>query len=164
MLRITEIIDIDAPASLLWQEIAKLDQVQHYVTSVTRSVYSSEQKEGVGAQRVCDVQGFGTLTETIVDWKEGETLAYAIEGMPSIVKNPVSRWHLVAKNERQTTLRVTMTLETRYGPVGKVMEKLALKPQLTSALRGLLAEFKAYAESSATAPSTGGPALHAHVA
>ena len=86
-MQITRTIDINAPVNDVWKALAKLDDVQNFVDSVTKSYYNSEQKEGVGAARTCEVKGFGTLVEEIVDWKDGETLTYRVEGMPSIVKH-----------------------------------------------------------------------------
>lgn len=163
-MRITKSIDINTPVTRVWEEIAKLDQVQHYITSVTRSVYATDQKSGVGAQRSCDVEGFGTLLETIVDWKEGERLAYSIEGMPSIVKSAVSEWKVQARSAEKTTLTVTSTIETRYGVLGTAMEKLALEPKLTSTLEAILTEFKAYMENLDLPRALGVQALESRVA
>ncbi len=79
MLTIDSNIEIDAPIDLVWKKLAKLDDVQHWVTSVKSARYATEQTEGVGAERVCDVDGLGMLQETITDWRDGETLTYAVE-------------------------------------------------------------------------------------
>lgn len=113
MLEITKTIDIDAPVNDLWRKLAKLDDVQDFVENITKSYYSSEQKEGVGAERTCEVRGFGTLIEQVIEWKDGETLTYAIEGMPKIVKHAQSTWRLQPKNHVQTTVTVTSSIDTR---------------------------------------------------
>ena len=163
-MQITEIIEINAPVQTVWEEIAKLDQVQHYVTSVTRSQYSSEARTGIGAQRTCDVQGFGTLVETIVDWRDGERLAYTVDGMPSIIKNAKSEWRVRAKNPSQTTVTVTSTMETRYGVLGSVLERLALEPKVRETIRGAVQEFKAYVENQDLPRTLGVEAIESHVA
>lgn len=148
MLEITKTIDIDAPVNDLWRKLAKLDDVQDFVENVTKSYYSSEQKEGVGAERTCEVRGFGTLIEQVIEWKDGETLTYAIEGMPKIVKHAQSTWRLQPKNHVQTTVTVTSSIDTRYGVLGKLMGNLAMKPQLTRVIGGALTSFKQLVEQS----------------
>jgi uncharacterized membrane protein len=148
MLQITRTIDIDTPVNDVWKKLAKLDDVENFVDSVTRSVYTTEQKEGVGAARACDVKGLGTLVEEIVDWKEGETFTYTVDGMPKIVKHAQSKWRLKRKNEDQTTVTITSSIETRYGALGRLMEKFALGPKLGTALSGALKQFKEHVERS----------------
>lgn len=164
MLQITETIDINAPADDVWKRIAKLDDVQNFVDSVTKSYYSSDQKEGVGAERTCEVQGFGTLVEEIVDWKDGETLTYTVDGMPPFVKHAQSTWRLERKNDFQTKVIVTSLMDTRYGPFGRLMENLAMKPRITKLLRGALVQFKDYVEQSSSQQEAAAQPVQANVA
>lgn len=163
-MQITESITINAPVAKVWEELAKLDQVQNFITSVTRSVYATDQKSGVGAQRTCDITGIGTILETIVDWKEGERLAYTIEGMPAIVKSALSQWSVNPVGTNKTTLTVVSTIETRFGLVGAAMEKLALKPQLSSTLHTIVREFKTYMENLDLPRTLGVEAIESRVA
>ena len=162
MLQITTTIDIDAPVDDVWKKAAKLDDVQNFVDSVTKSYYSSEQKEGVGAERTCEVNGFGTLVEQIVDWKDGETFTYTVEGMPSIVKHAQSTWRLERENDFQTTVHTTISVETRYGVLGKMMETFALKPKMSATISSALAQFKQYVEKSQPEAQRSAAPLRAH--
>ncbi len=164
MLQITRTIDINAPVSDVWKALAKLDDVQNFVDSVTKSYYSSEQKEGVGAQRTCEVKGFGTLVEEIVEWKDGETLTYTVEGMPSIVKHAQSTWRLERTNHFKTTVSVTSSMETRYGVFGALVEKFGMKPRITRLLQDALAQFKEHVEQDVGQADTTAQPPQAHVA
>jgi len=164
MLQITKTIDIDAPVNDVWQKLAKLDDVQNFVDSVTKSYYSSEQKEGVGAERTCEVKGFGTLVEEIVEWKDGETLTYTVEGMPPMVKHAQSNWRLERKSHIQTTVTVTSSMETRYGLFGAFMEKFAMKPRITRILEDALSQFKNYVEQAEAQTEAEAQPVQAHVA
>ena len=164
MLQITKTIDIDAPVNDVWQKLAKLDDVQNFVDSVTKSYYSSEQKEGVGAERTCEVKGFGTLVEEIVEWKDGETLTYTVAGMPPMVKHAQSNWRLERKSHIQTTVTVTSSMETRYGLFGAFMEKFAMKPRITRILEDALSQFKNYVEQAEAQTEAEAQPVQAHVA
>lgn len=67
MLQIETTIDIDASVNDVWRRLAKLDNVQHWVDSVKKSHYTSDVKDGIGAERTCEVKGFGTLKEKVVE-------------------------------------------------------------------------------------------------
>ncbi|MBW2224072.1 MAG: SRPBCC family protein [Deltaproteobacteria bacterium] len=161
MLQITRTIDINAPVHDVWKKLAKLDDVENFVDSVTRSYYNTEQKEGVGAARTCDVKGFGTIVEEIIDWKEGETFTYTVEGMPKMVKHAQSKWLLERKSQSETTLSVTNSIETRYGAFGRLMERFALEPKLSRTIAGALKQFKEHVERSQSPAPRNIEQLHA---
>jgi hypothetical protein len=72
----------------------------------------------------------------------------AIEGMPKIVKHAESKWRLEPKNQSRTTLYITSSIETRYGAVGRLMERFALKPKLGATLKSIAQQFKEHVERS----------------
>ena len=148
MLQITRTVDINAPVDAVWKTLAKLDDVQNFIDSISRSVYNSDQKEGVGASRTCDVAGFGTIVEEMVEWEDGEGFSFTIEGGPKMIKNALSKWRLERKSEFQTTLHVTSTIEMRYGALGKLMEKHALAPKLGATLSTVVDQVKEHIERS----------------
>jgi carbon monoxide dehydrogenase subunit G len=148
MLQITRTIDIDAPIEDAWKVLAKLDDVQNFIDSISRSVYNTDQKEGVGASRTCDVDGFGTIVEEMVEWNDGESFSFTIEGGPTMMKSALSNWRLERKSEFQTTLHVTSTIEVRYGALGRLMEKFALGPKLGATLTSVVGQVKDHIERS----------------
>ena len=163
-MQISRSIDINAPVNDVWQKLAKLDDVQNFVDSVTKSYYNSEQKEGVGAARTCEVKGFGTLVEEIVEWKDGESLTYTVAGMPPMVKHAQSNWHLERKSHFQTTVTVTSSMETRYGVFGAFMERFVMKPRITRLLEDALSQFKSYVEHAEAQTDAEAQPLQTHVA
>lgn len=164
MLKLNAQIEIDAPADEVWQKLAKLDDVQHWVESVKSSHYSSGQTEGVGAQRICEVDGFGTLHETITDWQDGKALTYGVEGMPRIVRKAESTWSVEAITPEKTRVTVQSELETRYGVFGAMFAKSMMKPQLTRFLQSALTSFKDFTEHSTDTHEPTAAPLHAQVA
>lgn len=152
MLEIKRTVDINALVDDVWRTLAKLDDVSTWSRDVTKAHYSSSQERGVGAARVCEVSGLGTLIEQVVHWQEGETLAYEISGMPSIVTSAECSWHVERKNHYQTTLTVTMIIETRLGVIGALMEKFTLAPKLCATLGEAVAQFKYYVETGKPLP------------
>jgi carbon monoxide dehydrogenase subunit G len=161
MLQITRTIDIEAPIDAVWKTLAKLDDVQNFIDSISRSVYNTDQKEGVGASRTCDVDGFGTIVEEMVEWTDGETFSFTIEGGPKMMKSALSKWRLERKSEFETTLHVTSTVEVRYGAIGRLMEKFALAPKLGATLTSVVSQVKEHVERSQSPAPRNIEQLHA---
>ncbi len=59
MTRISREIRIHAPKEKVWAAIADLGAIQDFHPGVKKSYYTSEQREGVGASRHCDLKPFG---------------------------------------------------------------------------------------------------------
>ena len=55
MTTITQEIRINAPKDRVWAILADLGAVQRFHPGVKKSYYSTTQKEGVGASRVCEL-------------------------------------------------------------------------------------------------------------
>ena len=168
MLTIDSTIEINAPIDQVWKKLAKLDDVQHWAGNVETSRYATDQTEGVGAKRVCEVKGLGTLEETFTDWKDGETLTYAVEGMPRVVKHVQNTWRLEQITPERTRVFSQIQLQTRYGAAGALFASLMMKPQLTGFMKTALDEFRSFVESPSAQPD---PSLrpvdaqaHVHVA
>jgi uncharacterized membrane protein len=147
MLKIKRTIEIDAPVNQVWRTLAEFDDVSTWSHAVTKAHCSSPNDQGVGAERVCEVAGLGTLVEQVVYWKEGETLAYEISGISSIVTSAECSWHLERKHRDPTTLTITMILETRFGAIGALTEKLVLGPKLSTILDEVIVQFRHYVET-----------------
>jgi hypothetical protein len=52
------------------------------------------------------------------------------------------------KDQSQTTLYATTSIETRYGALGSFMERFARKPKLGTSLKGVVRHFKDRVERS----------------
>ena len=130
MLEITRTIDINAPIEDAWKALAKLDDVQNFIDSISRSVYNTDQKEGVGASRTCDVEGFGTIVEEMVEWNDGESFSFTIEGGPTMMKSVLSNWRL----ERQGRIPNHSSCHEhhrgrRYGALGKLLVEVRARAE-----------------------------------
>ncbi len=147
MLEIKRTIEINALVDEVWRTLAKLDDVSTWSHAVTSANYCSAKERGVGAERVCEVSGLGTLIERVVHWTEGTTLSYEISGLPRIVRSAECSWHVERKNHGHTTLTVVMIIETRLGALGSLIGKFALAPKLSAILGEAVIQLKHYVET-----------------
>lgn len=164
MLTIDSEIEINAPADLVWKKLAKLDDVQHWAESVRTARYATDQTEGVGAKRVCEVDGLGTLNETITEWEAGKSLTYTAEGMPRVVKHVQNTWHLQEITPERTRVVSQIQLNTRYGAAGAFFARVMMKPQLEGFMKTALGEFRDFVEEARTQSDPSLRPVHAHVA
>lgn len=150
-MQVQRIIEIDAPVEVVWDKISNLTDIQNWSVTVNEAHYHTDVERGLGAGRTCDVRGFGTLVENVLDWKENESFRLSLEGLPAVVKNASGGWRLEKLAADRTRATTTIEMQTRFWPVGVLMEKLMLGPRFGRAIEGVQAEFKEHVERSATA-------------
>ena len=131
--------------------ISDLTDIQNWSETVNESHYHTDAQRGLGAGRTCDVRGFGTLVENVLDWQENESFRLSLEGLPVFVEEDSGGWRLEKLGDDRTRATVTIDMQTRFWPIGALMEKFLLGPQFGKTIEGVQAEFKSHVEQSATA-------------
>lgn len=139
-------IEISEPIEAVWDQISNLTGIQDWTKTVNKAHFHTEKQRGIGAGRTCDVRGFGTLIENVLDWSEGESYRLSLEGLPSFVKKASGGWRLEKVDDNRTVATTFIDMETRYWFVGALMEKLALGPQFKKVISGVQQEFKDHVE------------------
>jgi uncharacterized protein YndB with AHSA1/START domain len=144
-------VAIDAPVGHVWELLSKLDGVETWLDDVIEAHYHTKNTSGVGAGRTCDIKGFGTVVETAVEWKENESFTLDIQGMPAIIGDAKGTWTLAPSGDSQTNATMRIRVETRFWPLGAIMEKLMLRRNFMKNVEGGTAAFKQYVETTSTA-------------
>jgi len=144
-------VALDAPVGNVWELISKLDGVEIWLDDVIEAHYHTKNTSGVGAGRTCDIRGFGTLVETAVEWKENETFTLDIQGMPAVIGDAKGTWTLAASGDDRTNATMRMRIETRFWPIGAIMERVILRRKFMKNVEGATAAFKQYVETTSTA-------------
>lgn len=148
-MHIEHTIEIEAPMDLVWSKISDLADIQNWTKAVKESHFHTELKRGIGAGRTCDVPGFGTLVENVLAWDEGKSFRLSLEGLPFFIEEASGGWRLEELGPNRTRGITIIDLETRYWPVGALMEKFILGPQFHKTIQGAQREFKTYVEGNA---------------
>ncbi|MFT5142494.1 MAG: hypothetical protein ACI80V_000760 [Rhodothermales bacterium] len=145
-MKVEKSIEIDAPIGPVWDKISRLADIALWTRTVREAHFHSEVERGIGAGRTCDVPGFGTLVENVLEWEEGESYTLSLEGLPFFVKKAFGGWRLREMSDNRTQATTFIVMETGFWPVGALMEKFALGPQLNKTISIVQAEFKAFVE------------------
>ncbi len=156
-MHIEHTIEIDAPIDLVWSKISDLADVQNWTKAVKESHYHTKIERGIGAGRTCDVPGFGTLVENVLEWDEGKSFRLSLEGLPFFIKEASGGWRLEELGPNRTRGITSIDLKTRFWPIGALLEKFALGPQFRKTIKGAQREFKTYVEGSVEKPQKAQP-------
>ncbi len=72
-------IHIDAPRDKVWAILADLETVRNYDSEIINAFYISDNREGVGAARQCDLPDGGYIKERITEWNPGEGYSLIVD-------------------------------------------------------------------------------------
>ena len=148
MLEVSRTIEIEAPVERAWTKLSKLDDVERWAKGVLEARYHTPNTTGVGAGRTCEIEGFGTLVEEAVEWEDGVGFTLSIQGMPAIVASASGSWALEPAGPETTRATMTLKLQTRFWPVGALLERFVLGPKFVHQAEATTAAFKAFVEGS----------------
>ena len=148
MTSVTSEIRINAPKEKVWNIIADLGAVQNFHPGVRQSYYSSENKNGLGASRVCELLPAGKIEERATEWKEGEGFVLEVEPIEKAPPFKKAFGRMVLKEDGDQTL-VTLTFEytLKFGPVGSLMDAFMVRPQFKKIVPNVLAGLKHFTDT-----------------
>ena len=151
MAELTRQVTVDAPKERVWEVLADFGGVSNWAPTITESRSLTEANEGVGAERTCDHVKMGTLEERIVEWEEGERYAYIVtKGLPMPMKSLKNDWSAASANGA-TRVDLRMVFETKFGPLGTMMEAMMLRRMMRKEMGISLAGLKYHVETGKTA-------------
>ena len=136
---------INTPKAKVWEVLSNLETVQEYDGGVAKAFYVSEEREGIGAARHCDLPDGTYVRERIVDWRGGEgyTINVYEDGTEFPMSDQTVEFTLQDSAERT---KVTMTYQYSLKPEMPVdAEEMAQIAQ--EIVNGVLAGLKEFAEA-----------------
>lgn len=142
-------VEIEAPIDLVWRKISDLADIQNWTKTVKESHFHTKIERGIGAGRTCDIPGFGTLVENVLAWDEGKSFQLSLEGLPFFIKEASGGWRLEEITPNRTRATTSIEVQTRFWPVGALLERFALLPQFNKTIKGAQREFKTFVEGNA---------------
>jgi carbon monoxide dehydrogenase subunit G len=144
MIKLHASVCIDAPPELVWQTLAKLEDIQLWSEAVLAARCEGTIKQGVGAERTCDLKGKITIKEKWLAWDEGKSFTYEGLGIPRI-KRATNTWTVHPEGEK-TLLTSEAEVELKGGLVGRLLEPI-IAPQMKRLAPGSLAALKYLVEN-----------------
>ena len=141
-------ISIDAPPEETWAVLADFGNVHIWAPGVTHSYSTSENNEGEGASRHCDIKGFGSVEEDVLQWDDGRSFTYRASALGPIGES-VAYWEVQPQGRDRSRVVTTFESPIRYGLVGQAMMKLFMRRKLDKAFDESMLALKAFVEQRA---------------
>jgi hypothetical protein len=116
-------ICIDAPVALVWEHMARLEEIALWSDTVRAARLVGPLPRGVGAERVCEVAGNLTVHERWLEWDEGRSFTYEAIGAP-LIKRATNRWSVRPEGKR-SLLTSDAQVELKGGPWSRPLEPVA---------------------------------------
>ncbi len=88
----------------------------------------------------------GTLEDRIVEWEDGARYAYTEKGLPIPMKSVQYKWSADSA-DGATRVDLRMVFETKFGPLGAMMEATMMEATMKKELTAMLAGLKYHVET-----------------
>lgn len=141
--------DVAAPPARVWEVLADFGGIYRYSPAVKASHLTGSLPDGVGATRHCDLAFGATVEERIIDWHDGTAYTveiYAGTRMPPI-RDPRATLAVESLGGGRSRLTARMVYTPRFGPLGRLADRVAFRRQFEKSLGLLVAGFKHYVET-----------------
>ena len=144
MIKLEATACIDAPAAVVWEALARIEDIKLWSEAVRDSRCEGELSRGVGAERTCDLAGGITITERWLAWDDGRSFTYEGVGLP-MIKRARNTWTVKPEGER-TLLVSNAEVVLKGGRIGRLLEPLfrlqfaRMGPRTLAAFRHLVEE------------------------
>lgn len=141
-------ISINVPKQDVWDIISDLGAIYKFNPGVSKSYYTTDQKEGVGAARICELQPAGKILETVKNWKKGSGFLLQIDPIEKAppIKNFSGLFELESLDLDRTQLSVTIDYSMKLGVIGLLLNKLIIQSKMEEGIDDLLKGLKLHAE------------------
>ena len=140
-------VQIDASAEKTWEVLADFGGVSNWAPTITESRSLTEANGGVGARRTCTHVKMGQLEEEIVEWEEGRRYSYDVtRGLPMPMKSLNNDWSVEADGDG-AVVTLHQNFQTKFGPLGSLMESLVLRRMMEKEIAVSLAGLKYHTET-----------------
>ncbi|MBT8197967.1 MAG: SRPBCC family protein [Acidimicrobiia bacterium] len=137
---------IDRPRHEVWQTLADLGSIEVWNPGVVKSYWTSDHREGLGAARHCDLKPFGTLEERATAWDHGERLTIDIHEHTKMPFDRAEADFVLSDEGGGTRVDLHYSYHMKYGPIGRLVDRFAVRKQLIKGLGGLLKGLKRHVE------------------
>ncbi len=132
---------IDADPAAVWEVLSNFHGVDSWAPIITRVDDIGPTPRGVGAARRCQFRRLGVVDEVVVVWEEGRRLHYRVSPLGPIGDSQ-SCWEIHPVGERSARVVLRFDYAMRFGPLGVLLDTVAIRRLLTRNLPGALAALK----------------------
>lgn len=135
---------VDAPAAVVWEHLARLDQIHLWTDLIHDARIEGACHHGVGTERVCELGAGRSNRERVIAWDEGRSYTYVSFDAP-MMKEARNTWSVTPMGDR-TLVRTDAEIVFRGGWFGRALGYV-LVPLLGWLMPNPLVKFKFWVEN-----------------
>lgn len=122
MLRLKISACIESSPEQTWAVLSNIENISDWAEPVLSARCTSVERKGIGAERVCDLQGNIQISEKWIEWQEGRSFTYQGYGLP-LVEEATNTWSIVP-SKGKSLLVSQSTIKLKGGIWGRLLEPL----------------------------------------
>ena len=131
---LTSVIKIKASKDVVWEVLKFPGKVEKFHPLIKKSFMTTEAPNGIGARRHCDLLPMGEMDEIITEWKEGIGFTLDVTGGKMLPPHHFMNGKFELKElQEQTEVIFTFSYQLKFGFLGKLADKLLIRPQFIKA-------------------------------
>jgi len=138
-------IHIKTTPEKVWSVLASLDSLDKYDPGVKKSTIVSSARNGMGAERRCDLAPGGWFRERVTDWKPQRAMAFELCECTLPVRR-LRHSYRIAESGSGTVVSQRMEYELKFGPLGRLMDALMVRKKWDAGIKSFMSGLKRFAE------------------
>ena len=138
---------ISAPIETVWEVLADIGNIHAWHPGVINSHLTTEQTDGPGTARYCNLGGRNFLNELVVAWEPTQSMTVRITDTNLPFKTADIRFTL-QEEMGGTFVEVSPVYQLKFGILGKALDALYVKKTYERGMQTLLRGLKDYIEQS----------------
>ncbi len=150
MSKIINEINIDASPQKVWGVLSNLEEVAKYNSTIKSAQYISENKEGVGAARQCELDPKGSIKERVTKVEEGHAIEMELYKSPYPLVFNTWRTEIKSNGNGGTTVSQVMEYKLKFGAFGAVLDTLVMRGKMAKIMNEMFISMKKYIETGET--------------
>ena len=142
----TERTTIDAPRQDVWAALADIGNIAAWNPGLIGS-HRTNDIDGVGGARHCDISAKHSLTEHVVEFEPETAITFRITDSTLPFKTADIAFTLTDSRQLPATeVTVSPTYTLKYGPIGRILDTVAVRRSYRAGMRELLEGLKRHLE------------------
>ena len=131
----------------VWNVLKDFGGVYKFHPVVETSPLLSQRKEGVGAKRVCHFYDKSSITEEVIDWKDGKEFTVELSEGSLPIKHAEATMRVEPVGNESSRVTIEMKYVVKFGPVGWLMNKLIITGKMQALFNSVLESLEHHAKT-----------------
>lgn len=145
--KITSTAHIYASKKQVWDVLKLPGNIAVFHPLIKKSFMTTTAENGIQAKRHCDLLPMGAMDEVITEWIEGQAFTMEVIGGKMLPPHHFMKGRLSMRAmEKHTEVSFQLSYRLKFGVIGRLMDRLLIRPQFKHAPTKYVQGLKEYVE------------------